>query len=155
MKDKICCFAGHKDIYGNRNIQFALYKKCEELIIKKYVNCFLVGNYGGFDEMASGTVIKLKEKYPHIKLELVLPYTTQKIDRYKDMYYKMYDSIIIADVRYETPAKFKILRCNQYMVDNSDFLIAYISHTFGGAAKTYEYALKKGKEVFNLADSIK
>lgn len=50
------------------------------------------------------------------------------------------------------PAKFRILKCNQYMIDYSDFLITYVDHSFGGAAKTLEYAKKKEFiKIFNLS----
>lgn len=38
------------------------------------------------------------------------------------------------------------------MIDYSDFLIAYVDHSFGGAAKTLEYAKKKEFiKIFNLS----
>ena len=38
------------------------------------------------------------------------------------------------------------------MVDCADLVISYIDHDWGGAYKTYRYAKKKGKVVFNLAE---
>ena len=37
------------------------------------------------------------------------------------------------------------------MIENSDCVIAYITHTFGGAYSTYLYAKKKGKAIFNIS----
>ncbi len=151
MSDKICCFAGHKDIYRSENLHELVYNKCDELICEKGVNCFWVGHYGSFDGLAANTVRKLKVKYPHIKLELILPYVTKSINDYKEMYYKDYDNMIMADMPERTPVKFRILKCNQYMVDCSDYLIAYVNHSFGGSVKTLEYAQKKKHiEVFNF-----
>ena len=37
------------------------------------------------------------------------------------------------------------------MVDNSNFLIAYVYKNYGGAYEVVSYAKKKNKEVINLA----
>ena len=39
---------------------------------------------------------------------------------------------------------------NKWMVTESDFVIAYITHSWGGAAKYYEMAVKKGRHVINI-----
>ncbi len=150
MSEIICCFAGHRDIYCNNKLQKSVYNKCEELIIKDEVVCFWVGNYGGFDKLVAAVVRKLKQKHPHIKLELVLPYVTKEVNDEKELYYKAYDNIIIADISEHTPAKFKILKCNQYMVDHADFLIAYVNYSFGGASQTLAYAQRRNIKIFNL-----
>ncbi len=150
MKPKICCFAGHSKLYGSVNLETLLYSKCEELILQTQVTCFWVGNYGSFDSLSAHTVQILKQKYPQIKLELILPYITNEINENKEFYYQNFDSILLANIPESTPAKFKILKCNEYMIDKSDFLIAYVNHTFGGAAKTFEYAQKKNIKICNL-----
>ena len=38
------------------------------------------------------------------------------------------------------------------MVDKADLIIVYIDHSFGGAYQAYQYAKRKGKVIFNLAD---
>lgn len=68
----------------------------------------------------------------------MLPYITKEINNYKEEYYKNYDEIFITDMPENTPTKFKILKCNQHMVDSSDFLLCYITHDWGGATKTIE-----------------
>ncbi len=151
MNNKICCFAGHKDLLKKDSLYHDVYNKCEELVKKEGVNCFWVGNYGNFDHLAAHIVNDLKIKYPHIKLELILPYVTQAISEYREIYYKKYDNILIADIPYTTPARFRILKCNQYMVNCSQFIIAYVNNSFCGAAKTLEYARrKKHIEIFNF-----
>jgi len=37
------------------------------------------------------------------------------------------------------------------MVNESDFLICYVKNSWGGAAKTLEYAKQKKKNIYNLA----
>lgn len=38
------------------------------------------------------------------------------------------------------------------MLEHSDYVVAYVTHTWGGAAKFVEKAKKKGKLVINLSD---
>lgn len=43
----------------------------------------------------------------------------------------------------KTPPKFAIIKRNEWMIDKSDFLIAYVEHNWGGAYRTLEYAKKQ------------
>lgn len=150
---KICCFTGHSNIGDNSDLLIKVYSKCEELVKNKEVGIFWIGNYGHFDSLATNAVRKLKEKYTSIELDLILPYVTNSITQHKEMYYRDYDSLIIADIPQNTPIKYRILKCNQYMVNCSDFLIAYVNYSFGGAIKTLKYAQKKKNiEIFNLGN---
>ena len=36
---------------------------------------------------------------------------------------------------------------NEWMVDSADVVVAYVTHEWGGAAKTLEYARRCGKRV--------
>ena len=40
------------------------------------------------------------------------------------------------------------------MVNKSDYIICYVEHSWGGAAKTYEYARRqKHIQIINIADN--
>lgn len=151
MKSKICCFAGHSEIYD-----FSIAEKTEKLVIKlieQGVCEFWVGNYGGFDRLASSIVRKLKNNYSHIKLNLIIPYLTKEITENKLEFSAKYDCILIADIPENTPKKFYIIKTNEYMINNSDYLICYVSHSWGGAYKTYEYAKRKSHiQIFNIGN---
>ncbi len=125
----------------------------EKLITEEDVAEFWVGNYGEFDRLAGNIVLRLKLKYPHIVLNLVVPYVTEKMNQINFLYYERYDEIIMADMPVNTPIRLKILKCNQYMVKNARFLICYVKNAFGGAAKTLEYAERqKHIKIFNLCE---
>ena len=149
---KRCCFAGHSQLHNKSEIYVHLIKLIKKLITEDNVSEFIVGNYGQFDALASKAVQKLKENYPKVELTLVIPYLTRDIDNCKERYYKNFDNILIANLPEKTPQKLKILKCNEYMVDTTDFLICYIEHNWGGASKTMEYA-KKNRHIklFNIA----
>ena len=140
---KICCFAGHGKIYNYNEIRAKLEECIEKIIVTENISEFLVGNYGDFDRMAAGTVKKLKEKYPCIKLTLVIPYLTSAINNNKDYYNKNFDDILVAEIPESTPKRLGILKCNEFIVNKSDILIYHIEHSWGGAYKTLMYARKQ------------
>lgn len=146
-----CCFAGHS-VIEDYNIREMIKRKSIEVIEKYGVNEFWVGNYGAFDSCAMSVINELKNLYD-IKLNLVIPYLTKEINENREWYYKNYDNILIADIVEGIPGKYKILECNQYMIDQCVYLICYVKYSWGGAAKTIEYARrKKHIEICNLAD---
>lgn len=55
---------------------------------------------------------------------------------------KIFDDTIYPDIE-KVPPGFAIIKRNEWMIDNSDFLIAYVKNDFGGAYKTLQYAEKK------------
>ena len=111
---KRCCFAGHSKIYHTDDIYDNLVNLIEKLIIEEDVSEFWVGNYGNFDGLSAKAVRNLKEKYPDIQLNLVIPYLTSNINEYKELYYEKYDNILMADLPDQTPKKFQILKWNRY-----------------------------------------
>lgn len=150
MRGKICSFTGHRDIYES-GVSDMIYKTCERLIVYEGVHEFWVGNYGDFDKLAAAAVRRLKHEYPYIALSLVIPYLTAAIDNNKEAYYKDYDNILIAEIPLNTPRKYMIIKCNRYMIERSEYLIAYVNRS-GGASKTLEYAGRRGVRSINIAD---
>ena len=144
-----CCFAGHGKLYDS-SIVGLVEAQARQLITEQGVTDFWVGNYGAFDGYAASAIRKLKTEFPQITLSLVIPYLTKTINEYREDYYKNYDSIIMANIPENTPRNLKIIKANEFMVDNSDFLICYVNYGFGGAAKTMEYAARKRCSIINL-----
>lgn len=141
----IVTFCGHGDETYPDEIRKKLNDTIEELILHG-ADEFLLGGYGKFDQMAATAVKAQKKKYPHIKSVLVVPYINRSFD--KELYdYSEYPPLE------NTPKRFAILKRNEYMVNRSDIVIAYVSHSWGGAAKTFDYALKKKKKMINLAEN--
>lgn len=148
MDKKICCFAGHGNLNYKDELKNLIYNKCIELITVNYVREFWVGNYGNFDTMAANIVRELKHEYPEIELNLIIPYLTAEINNYKE-----YDNIIMVDIPLNTPKRYWILKSNQYMINQSNYLVAYVNYSFGGAVKTLEYAKRrKHIVIFNFGN---
>ena len=151
----VCTFAGHREVY-QANIPEALDQALAEIIENDNSIRFLVGGMGEFDKMCASAVRRAKRKYPNteISLELVLPYLTNDINENKSFYEMSYDNIIVpfelAGVHYKSV----ITKRNRWLVDNSDWLIAFVYRDFGGAYTTLRYAEKKGLQIVNLAKQI-
>ena len=146
---KRCCFAGHSKIYDATAIERVL-AEARRLVVEESVTEFLVGNYGDFDHCATSAIRLLKKEYETVELSLVVPYLTKEICDYQRDYYEKYDSIVMANIKENTPNRLKIIKANEYMVDSSDYVICYVDNDYGGAHKTLEYARRKQKSITNI-----
>lgn len=79
-------------------------------------------------------------------LILTLPYSVKDMEYYEDYY----DEIIIPDLGRPHP-KSAITKCNQWMIDTADYILAYVERKSGGAFKAISYAERNGKSVMNIA----
>lgn len=156
--EKTCCFTGHRNIPANEyeKIQNTLEETIISLI-KKGVCYFGAGGALGFDTMAALTILKLKEKYPHIKLILVLPCENQTYKwQQKDI--DIYENIKSKCDKYVYTSKYYYNGCmfkrNKHLVDNSKYCICYLIKKTGGTAFTVNYAMSKNLIIYNLADEI-
>ena len=50
----------------------------------------------------------------------------------------------------KVPKRFAITWRNKWMVRESEMILCYINHTWGGAAQAVEYGRRQGKTVVNL-----
>lgn len=135
-------FIGHSDCYGvsTRIIEEAIID-----LIENNVTVFMSGGQGGFDRMCAGCVYRLKREYPQIINCLVIPYLTFNIfDK------TLFDEILYPEGLEKYHYKAAIPARNKFMVDNASYAICYINHGWGGAAQTYQRALKKKLNVTNL-----
>lgn len=156
--EKTCCFTGHRNIPANEYEKIR--KNLEESIIsliKKGVCYFGAGGALGFDTMAALTILKLKEKYPHIKLILVLPCENQTYKwQQKDI--DIYENIKSKCDKYVYTSKYYYNGCmfkrNKHLVDNSKYCICYLINKTGGTAYTVNYAKSNGLIIYNIADDI-
>lgn len=149
--DKICSLFGHRDVYCDLKKEII---DAIEVAINEYgISTFYVGDNGDFDRMAAGAVRLIKQKYPNIKLVLVLPYFTNKLNNYKHIYESDYDSIYIPSELADVHPKSAITKRNRIMVDESDLIICYLSREHGGAYTSVNYAKKKNIPTINLGDT--
>lgn len=141
----VCCFFGHKEVPSG--LDKLLASTLTELIAEG-VDSFLVGNQGGFDSTVLHLLRKLKEKYPHISYHVVLAYMPGKKEEYS-LYTPM--ETLYPEGMESIHPRFAISRRNKWMVQESDVVVTYITHSWGGAAQFAELAERKHKKVINIA----
>ncbi len=149
---KACCFAGHATLYGNEEtIKSKLKNEIINLIENHDVTTFYSGDKGSFDWLCARTICEIKKDYSSIKSYCILSYMPKEKDEY-DNTLKIFDDTIYPDIE-KIPPKFAIIKRNEWMIKNSDFLIAYVENHFGGAYKTLQYAeRRKNIKIINLVD---
>ena len=148
-----CTFAGHREVYQAK-IDEAIENAIDSLLQTDNEFVFYTGGMGDFDNKCASAVRATKRKYPdkEIRLALVLPYMSNRLNTDKDYYQYYYDEIIIPTELAGVHYKSAITMRNRWLVDRVDCLIAYVYRDFGGALETVKYARKHGKTVINLAD---
>lgn len=155
MREKTCCFTGHRNIPLLKRKTVAQRLKDELMaLINNGYQYFGAGGALGFDTLAAQTVLELKKQYSHIKLILVLPCETQTrswkekdIEIYEEIKGQA-DKVVYTSKEYTRGCMHKR---NRHLVDNSSFCICYLSESTGGTAYTVDYAKKKGLSVVNVA----
>lgn len=158
LKDKTCCFTGHRDIPNS--ILPQLRSQINEVVtalIESGICFFGAGGAIGFDTLAAEAVLNLRKKYPHVKLILVLP-CPEQADRWNreaklryEQIKKSADKIVYTSERYSSDCMF---RRNRHLVDGSSICISYCTRNAGGTAYTVRYAQQCGLRVISLSNFI-
>lgn len=141
-----CCFIGHHD--APSFLAPALVTVIERLITEKDVTYFYVGNHGLFDSMALSALQALKDKYPQINYHVVLAYMPG--EKKEHSHYDELDTILPEGIE-GVPRRFAISYRNKWMINQCEYLIAYVNHSFGAADQFLEMAEGKNKQITNLA----
>ena len=72
MQRENACFTGHRQLRDPIPTLFSKTEQEAETLIRNGYRFFGAGGARGFNSLAAEVMIKLKEKYPHIHLILVL-----------------------------------------------------------------------------------
>jgi uncharacterized phage-like protein YoqJ len=144
-------FCGHKDVSDRQLILNKLIETLEDYFKGNTSLTFYCGGYGGFDSLASEAIDILRKRYPDTDIEkiYVTPYIAASCKEKLDTLKNYYDEIIYPPLE-NVPLRFAISRRNEWMVESSDIIIAYVKVSWGGAAKTLEFAKKKHKQIITL-----
>lgn len=135
-----CTFFGHAD--APEDIEPILKTVLITLIKNFNVDTFYLGHNGNFDKIVQKVLWDLGNEY-RIKSYIVLAYLPKKQINYKleTLYPEKIELV---------PKQFAISYRNKWMIEKSDYVITFVTHTFGGAYKAKMQAEKKGKNIINL-----
>ncbi len=136
----IITFCGHSNYSSSLEDEERLLKLLEIIACGKQVD-FYLGGYGGFDSFAFKCAKKFKQYREGTKLIFITPYLGKWLDYRKDVIEKDYDEIVYPEIEY-VPKKFAIIKRNEWMIDQADYLFVYVRTYYGGAYRMLLYAHK-------------
>lgn len=146
---KSCFFIGHRE--ASDEILPELTNAVKQHIVIHGVTEFIVGNYGGFDHMAVKVLTEAKKKYPEIQLFLLTPY--HPAERTAELP-SGFDNVYYPPGMEKVPRRIAIIRANRYVIDHTDYLIAYAWHPASNARNLVEYACRRRVTVTNISHKI-
>lgn len=146
----IVTFCGHR----NLSLTPVERQRLIELMLAVVDQCptveFFLGGYGCFDGVCNELLRAIQKDHPGIKRVFVTPYLDPSYKRmrcaqddFDEIVYPFETKVLY---RYAIPLR------NRWMVDRADYVIAAVRVGWGGAAKTAEYAIRKGKRFVNVVD---
>lgn len=154
MEKIVVTFCGHAQISVEERRD-----KLKEFINKiiddnsdKFIS-FYCGHKGLFDCLASRVIDEVRrERVVNCEKVFITPYFAVKDENIKDLY----DDIVYPPLE-SVPLRFAIIRRNEWMVNEADYLISGVMFRFYRSAKTLEYAEKKFKNygkpiIYKLCD---
>ena len=89
---------------------------------------------------------ELKKEYPQIDYAVVLAYMPGKQTEYD-----VYSNTILPEGIESVHPRYAILWRNNWMLQQSNYVVTYITHSWDGAAQFAEMAERQKKIVINLA----
>ncbi|MGI6280390.1 MAG: SLOG family protein [Acutalibacteraceae bacterium] len=160
-----CCFTGYRPTkfpfkLRQDNINFQKFQNdLLEVILKLAAqNCrtFYTGMAMGFDIIAAETVLSVQNAFERpLELICVLPFKQQS-NNYPEVWKKRFQNVIGQSQDVIVLSEKYYAGCyhvrNRYMVDHSDYVITWYDGRPGGTKNTVDYALKIGRQVFNVCD---
>ena len=140
-----CTFFGHRECPDSIKVQ--LREVLIDLVTNYDADMFYVGNQGQFDAIVRSVLRELKKEYPQINYAVVLAYMPGKKTEYDD-----YSDTMLPEGIESVHPRYAISWRNNWMLRQSDYVVTYITHSWGGAAQFAENAKKQKKVVVNLIE---
>ncbi len=140
----IITFCGHSNFFKSKEFEKTLLEFLENKVGNNEVD-FYLGGYGDFDSFAFDCCRNFQKTHSNATLIYISPYLNNSIE----VRNYFYDYSIYPEIE-DKPPKYAIIYRNRWMVEKADLVVAYVKYSFGGAYKTYKYAKKLNKEIFNL-----
>ena len=141
---RTCAVTGHRYLRKNFNIE-KVEDKLKELVEKGF-DTFLIGMAIGFDMICFQILEKIREQK---KLYIIacIP-CEEQAEKFNANQKEEYERLLsIADQKILISKNYTatcMQKRNQFMVDNSSAVLAYLNRDFGGTFNTVKYAQKKG-----------
>lgn len=158
LEIKTVCFTGHREILRPHARAMSRVLERELLtLMERGATVFRAGGAMGFDTVAALKVLELREIYPHVELELILPCRDQTA-KWPPEAVRAYQYVLSEADRHRFLFDRYITGCmherNRQLVQGSDVCVAYCYQNRGGTVYTVNYAMREGLEIINLCDLL-
>ena len=137
-----CTFFGHCDCPSS--IKPKLREVLLDLIENHDVDMFYVGQQGAFDGIVRSVLKELVSVYPHIRYAVVLDRLPPKQDELDTR--DCSDTMLPEGIETVHP-RFAISWRNKWMIKQSEYVVTYITRSWGGAAQFTDKAERQKKKV--------
>ena len=154
MKERTCCFIGHRKIEDTLELRTELYDSIERLITDEKVDTFLFGSKSRFNDLCHELVTEIKEKYPHIKRIYVRAEYPDIDDGYKAYLLKDYEDTYYPN-KIIGAGKATYVERNCEMINNSRFCIVYYNEAHAPTTRKSGTKIALGYAVRHKKDIIK
>ena len=139
-----CTFFGHRDCPDT--IKPRLREVLIDLIENHNVDMFYVGNQGRFDAIVRSVLQDLQHEYSKITYAVVLAYMPDRRGAEDD-----YSDTTLPEGIESVHPRYAISWRNNWMLKQSDYVVTYITHSWGGADQYARRAYSSGKYVINIS----
>ena len=121
----IITFVGHSTMSSSSKVVELVQEQIKKCILNnKSITCY-VGGYGMFDALCALACRELKKEYDKIEIVYVTPYlSSSEHAKIKEMQKSGFCDTSIYPPIEKTPPRYAILKRNEWMVTNSDLIIA-------------------------------
>ena len=138
-----CTFFGHRDCPDN--LKQSIRAVIIDLITSYGVDMFYVGHQGGFDGLVRGVLREVTQECLQVHYAVVMAYMPSESSAPNDAS----DTMLPEGIEL-VPPRYAISWRNNWMLQQSDLVVAYVAHSWGGAAQYVQKATRAGKTVINL-----
>ncbi len=165
MSKKVCSFfclmpESHSLNFGEKSLQHDAWKKKLEKAVVKVIEeqegkHFISGMSNDADMCFAEAVIALRNDYPRIELEVVLPYeehTSEWIEEERDRYFSIVEKSDKETLLAKRFTEDCLQKHSQYIVDCADTIILLQSKGIIDKQELSEYAKSKNKRILDIFD---
>ncbi len=138
-------FIGHREVDDFSFVEEQVYDIVADLIRSKEYVEFYVGRNGEFDTLVASVIKRAKREIwdCNSSLILVLPYHVANTEDLE----KFYDEVVCPQELDGVHYKSAITKRNEWLVENTDLLVAYVVRSYGGTAQCLKKAKQRGIEI--------
>ena len=141
----ICAFFGHKDT--SPDTENDLKNAILYLIQNEGVCSFLVGNNGNFDLLVQKTLARIKQSGENITYCFVVSYLGERALSGEQ------DATVFPQGLEFSPPRFAISKRNEWLIKQSDIIIAYDKYKISKTHQWVQKAARRGLRIINLAST--